>query len=602
MREMNRETGVAVIMVTHDDRLARAADRILLIKNGRMRPLRTAPRQQLVSVAYAFKADTVPDRSLTTDKLADAAVTADKLAPGAVTAAALRDGDGRQVNALSSGLTLFSNPLSPHSLRTRSADTSWLLLGNAGTDPSTNFLGTTDNQPLVVKVNNHRAVRIEYASVGIGGTTYTGVNLLGGYEGNNITSGVVGATIAGGGLKIDSLDYSNRVSGHGGTVGGGLGNLAGGFASTVGGGQLNKASGGSATVGGGGGNMASLDYDTVGGGHGNLASGGLSTVGGGLRNTAGYSSTVAGGQDNTASGLYASVTGPFATIGGGIGNTAGYAATVAGGYQNTASYPYDTVGGGTGNTASGDTASGGVATVSGGQFNTASGTWATIGGGTSNTASGGVATVAGGGGNIAAGYFSFAAGLNAKAMHNGAFVWGDYSQNTDFASTGVNQFLIRAAGGVGINTNNPAGYALNVNGKLLCASLTQTSDARLKTHIATLDNALAQVLALRGVGFEWNQDAYPALNLPAGRQVGFIAQEVEEVLPEVVSTDRLGYKGVAYASVAPVLVEAIKEQQQRMDAQQKQLEAVRAENAQMKRMLASLAARLAQLEAKAATK
>jgi ABC-type lipoprotein export system ATPase subunit len=44
LREMNQETGVAVIMVTHDDRLARAADRILLIKNGRMRPLRTAPR------------------------------------------------------------------------------------------------------------------------------------------------------------------------------------------------------------------------------------------------------------------------------------------------------------------------------------------------------------------------------------------------------------------------------------------------------------------------------------------------------------------------------------------------------------------------------
>jgi ABC-type lipoprotein export system ATPase subunit len=43
LREMSRETGVAVIMVTHDDRLARAADRILLIKNGRMRPLRTAP-------------------------------------------------------------------------------------------------------------------------------------------------------------------------------------------------------------------------------------------------------------------------------------------------------------------------------------------------------------------------------------------------------------------------------------------------------------------------------------------------------------------------------------------------------------------------------
>src|SRR5205085_11815757 len=81
--------------------------------------------------------------------------------------------------------------------------------------------------------------------------------------------------------------------------------------------------------------------------------------------------------------------------------------------------------------------------------------------------------------NTAAGNYSFAAGRQAKANHNGAFVWADHTF-VDFASTGVNQFLIRASGGVGINTNDPrgplhllgtaappAGLAANNNGLLL---------------------------------------------------------------------------------------------------------------------------------------
>ncbi|MBI1805054.1 MAG: hypothetical protein HY033_08850 [Ignavibacteriae bacterium] len=105
---------------------------------------------------------------------------------------------------------------------------------------------------------------------------------------------------------------------------------------------------------------------------------------------------------------------------------------VAGGVGNEANASYATVGGGFDNAAS----SGG-ATVGGGQFNTASGNFATVPGGSSNSATGG---------------YSFAAGQQAKAMHNGTFVWAD-SENADFASTGENQFLIRAKDGVGIGYN-----------------------------------------------------------------------------------------------------------------------------------------------------
>lgn len=96
-----------------------------------------------------------------------------------------------------------------------------------------------------------------------------------------------------------------------------------------------------------------------------------------------------------------------------------------------------------------------AATIGGGEGNNASATGATISGGFSNEASGISATVPGGDSNTASGEYSFAAGRRAKAVHNGAFVWAD-SQNADFRATAVDQFLIRAAGGVGIGTNNPS--------------------------------------------------------------------------------------------------------------------------------------------------
>jgi hypothetical protein len=670
----------------------------LEIKLGSDVPL--SPRQQLVSVAYAFKASTVPDSSITStqladravtgDKIANGAVTAEKLAPGAVTAAALRDVDWKQVSGLSSNFSLlsnslFSHSLSPNSIRTRSTDTSWLLLGNAGTDPATNFLGTTDNRPLVIKVNNHRAIRLTYVSGVFAGNTDTGINLLAGYEGNNISDGVVAATIAGGGFRQGSLELPNRVTDLGGTVGGGAFNTAGNtntvlddaFYATVSGGYLNVASGADASVGGGTGNVSGGYASTVSGGYQNAARQGYTSIAGGYLNVAGdyfavvsggyqniatgSASTVGGGKRNSVSGPYAVIgggeqntaSGDYASVAGGSGNTAsGDFAIVGGGFQNVARTFYDTVGGGFQNAANGgnaivgggefniasgeyatvgggasDTASGFTATVAGGNVNTASGINATVGGGGANnatgtastvaggddnTASGDYATVAGGVYNVASGQHSFAAGFAAQAGHAGTFVWNDTSDLSipphSFASTGPNQFLIHVAGGVGINTNDPAGYALNVNGNISCISLTQTSDARFKTNVQTFNNALDAILSLRGISFDWDRQAWKEKNFPAGRQIGFLAQEVEQVLPELVSTDRQGYKSVAYANVVPVLVEAIKQQQSQMDAQQKQLEAVRAENERLKSrlkqmetmqsQLSALSARLAQVEAR----
>jgi hypothetical protein len=216
-------------------------------------------------------------------------------------------------------------------------------------------------------------------------------------------------------------------------------------------GTTSTVTGDFSTVSGGENNSTLDNHATIGGGQNNTANGDHATIGGGMENTAvGTASTIGGGSGNKA--INAS---RFATIGGGENNTTnGNHSTVAGGMENTATGRFSgfvgsAVGGGRNNVAS-DVG----ATVGGGQNNNASGFDATISGGSANNASGQFSTVPGGELNTAAGDYSFAAGRRAQANHNGSFVWAD-STDADFASTGDDQFLIRASGGVGIGTNSP---------------------------------------------------------------------------------------------------------------------------------------------------
>ena len=118
---------------------------------------------------------------------------------------------------------------------------------------------------------------------------------------------------------------------------------------------------------------------------------------------------------------------------------------------------------------------------------------------------------------------------------------------------------------------NNVSMALTSTGDLrIRGSYQQFSDARYKTGVQTFPSALDAVRRLRGVTFNWKPGANPDSN----RQIGFIAQEVEAVLPEIVSTDKEGYKTVAYANAVPVLVEAVKEQQTEIEAKQHQLDAL----------------------------
>jgi trimeric autotransporter adhesin len=516
----------------------------------------------------------------------------------------------------------------------------------------------------------------------------TSPNLIGGHISNTVSSGVVGATIGGGGASgganYVTADYAtvggggiNTASGSHATVGGGWYNTASSWDATVGGGESNTASGPYATIGGGNSNSASGWYATAGGGWGNSVSGGSATVGGGWLNSAGGgSATVGGGWSNTASGSQATVggggintasglrataggglnnrvfaegatigggytntiaiTGTNATIGGGSGNTAsGPRATVGGGSSNTASGLNDTVGGGLGNTAAsawiGATVGGGAtntasdsgATVGGGYSNTASGIGATVGGGFNNTASGSSATVGGGNGNttsgdsatvgggwgntasgqyatvpggidnVAQGDYSFAAGRQARATHDGAFVWGG-SNPFNVASPAANTFNVRATGGIWLGTTStPSIGFLRFIDTSTGAHLTtggvwaNGSDRSAKENVVPVDPqfVLAQVAALPIS--TWNYLA----ETPATRHMGPMAQDFHAAFglgADELTIGTVDADGVALAAIQG-LYEIVQAQEEEIAAHKKEIAAQQAE-------ITGLEARLAALE------
>lgn len=304
---------------------------------------------------------------------------------------------------------------------------------------------------------------------GVNNTNLANSSVIAGGAANHITVGAINAFVGAG--------VNNSALGGNTVVAGGANNIADVNAAGIGGGSENHAGGDHSYIGGGQGSVASAAYTTIGGGSGNAAGGIGATIGGGqsstiqsgaansvigggqgnLIQTNSMLSVIAGGKNNLVEDyLNVTTTAPFSAISGGEGNTIspelvfpegplplGDHSVIGGGYSNTITASQSVISGGANNNVSG---SQGVV----------------IGGGANNSARGGYSTIPGGQFNLAAGAWSFAAGYRAQAINNGTFVWAD-SQNADFASTGVNQFLIRAAGGVGINTTNPA-VALDVGG------------------------------------------------------------------------------------------------------------------------------------------
>lgn len=96
---------------------------------------------------------------------------------------------------------------------------------------------------------------------------------------------------------------------------------------------------------------------------------------------------------------------------------------------------------------------------------------------------------------------------------------------------------------------------LAVTGEVSATSFNATSDVRLKKEIKPLENSLEKICSLQGVEFEFINDLIQRKN------IGFIAQDIEKIIPQVVTTSEKGeqYKSVAYGNIVALLVEAIKE-------------------------------------------
>ena len=128
------------------------------------------------------------------------------------------------------------------------------------------------------------------------------------------------------------------------------------------------------------------------------------------------------------------------------------------------------------------------------------------------------------------------------------------------ASTSKTTGALIVDGGAGI-----AG-ALNVGGDVVAYA---SSDERLKDNIELISNPIEKVQSLKGVTWNWNDNADELQqSLP---NVGVIAQDVEKVLPELVTDRDNGYKGVDYAKLTGLLIEAIKEQQKEIDSLKEKL-------------------------------
>ena len=107
-------------------------------------------------------------------------------------------------------------------------------------------------------------------------------------------------------------------------------------------------------------------------------------------------------------------------------------------------------------------------------------------------------------------------------------------------------------------------YVLNVGGPIRCESVSQYSDIRFKENIQPLQHSLDKILQLKAVSYDWKKNVEGFKFISQSRQIGFLAGELEQVIPEMVSTDSKGYKSVDYSKLTVVLAEAIKEQQEQL--------------------------------------
>ena len=332
------------------------------------------------------------------------------------------------------------------------------------------------------------------------------------------------------------------------------------------------------------GGQFAVGYGTQATGHTAFSSG-FSTVASGNYSTAMGNDSDASGNFSTAFGYGTSALGTISTAMGIATTAAGYAATAMG---------FNSFAGGNYSTATGYiTSAGGYASFSAGEFTYATGDYSTAMGyettasGDNSTAMGYYTEASGGYGSIAMGNQTTASGDNSTVMGEGGTASGAASTAmgrgttaSDYASLVVGQYNSSGStanspeafstsntafvvGNGTDNSNKSDAFKVMFNGDTTVSNdltvngdVNISSDARLKSNIVTLGSTLSKLLLIDGKSY--------IMNKSGKEKIGILAQEVQKVFPELVSKDDDEMLSVNYQGLVPVLINAIKEQEDKI--------------------------------------
>jgi hypothetical protein len=190
-------------------------------------------------------------------------------------------------------------------------------------------------------------------------------------------------------------------------------------------------------------------------------------------------------------------------------------------------------------------------------------------------------------------YRALTFGIDNNSPNNGQYAIEHWNEGLNFwkpwPSTPAGNYILflRDDHNVGIGNSGSSSFRLDIEGNARSFGWTTISDSRFKTNINQLESSLTKIRQLKGVSYQlnYNRDKYADLNLseePEAKvktimadssggnssnnlNIGFVAQELKEVVPEAVTEDENGYLNVNYDMIIPLLVEAVKEQQTQIE-------------------------------------
>ncbi len=192
----------------------------------------------------------------------------------------------------------------------------------------------------------------------------------------------------------------------------------------------------------------------------------------------------------------------------------------------------------------------------------------------------GVVGYAYGEGNASVGVYGWGNGDNKN-------VWGVYGDVDGYGTEGKYAIFGETFGA------GDSVYAGYFDGNLVyTGGFYKPSDVKFKTNLQPVDGALEKILALEPRKYTYDRSRYTGISLPHGEHYGLIAQEVEEILPELIGNlyhpakpalrgdepeegESFGYKGINYIELIPILVQAIKEQQQTIEELKTEVQALK---------------------------